>query len=161
MTGGDVDHLYSIDIIPIQLNQLNQPNKLHPPYMKLHCQSFFFDQICPSMACIKKRTAEYRISNIECRRVESLRSVVFIIDRSTQKLTTGRIHSFVIRHSTFFIRHSAFVILFFTPPETFPLPWNTADRQVDMPNQTRAKWVFLPDLLFAGFHHPAFGHRLQ
>jgi len=30
------------------------------------------------------------------------------IDRSTQKLTTGRIHSFDIRHSLFDIRHSLF-----------------------------------------------------
>jgi hypothetical protein len=38
---------------------------------------------------IEKRTAEYRITNIECRRMESLRSVFFKI---------GRIHYFDIRH---------------------------------------------------------------
>jgi hypothetical protein len=39
---------------------------------------------------------EYRISNPppadKCRRVESLRSVFYKMDRSTQKLTTGGIH---------------------------------------------------------------------
>ena len=32
----------------------------------------------------------------------SLRSVFFMIDRSTQKLTTGRIHYFDIRYSLFY-----------------------------------------------------------
>ncbi|CAB1076931.1 hypothetical protein D1AOALGA4SA_4728 [Olavius algarvensis Delta 1 endosymbiont] len=55
------------------------------------------------------------ISKIECRRVESLQASpsattrdvapsFFKIDRSTQKLTTGRIHSFDIRHSLIDIR---------------------------------------------------------
>ena len=42
---------------------------------------------------------EYRTA--ERRRIESLRSVFFKIDRSTQKLTTGRIPYFDIRHSLF------------------------------------------------------------
>jgi hypothetical protein len=54
---------------------------------------------------VKKRTAEPK--NIECRMskdgIASL-SHFFKIDRSTQKLTTGRIHSFDIRHSSFDIR---------------------------------------------------------
>jgi hypothetical protein len=37
----------------------------------------------------------------ECRRKESLCSVFFKIDRSTQRLTAGRIHYFDIRHSLF------------------------------------------------------------
>jgi hypothetical protein len=40
----------------------------------------------------------------ECRRMESLSSVFFKIDRSTQKLTTGKIPYFDIRHSLFDIR---------------------------------------------------------
>jgi hypothetical protein len=39
------------------------------------------------------------------------RSSFFKIDRSTQKLTTSRIHSFDIRHSTFDIRYSLFLWL--------------------------------------------------
>jgi len=74
-----------------------------------------------------RRTAEYRISNPpaadKCRRVESLQASpsattrqvaqsYYKIDRSTQKLTTGRIHSFDIRHSLFDIRYSLFQSFF-------------------------------------------------
>ena len=41
---------------------------------------------------VKSEPQNRRISNIECRRMESLRSVFYKIDRSTQKLTTGRTH---------------------------------------------------------------------
>ena len=69
------------------------------PYMKLHE--------------VKSEPQNRRMSNVECRRAESLRSVFIKIDRSTLsfdpealegKLTTGRIHYFDIRHSSFDIR---------------------------------------------------------
>ncbi len=57
-----------------------------------------------SMARIKQRTAEYRISNrrisnIECRMMESLREIFF---------KTDRIHSFDVQCWTFEIRYSIF-----------------------------------------------------
>jgi len=57
-----------------------------------------------------RRTAEYRILNIEGwnRFAQSF----YKIDRSTKKLTTGRIHSFDIRHSLFDIRYSLFQSFF-------------------------------------------------
>jgi len=68
----------------------------------------------------KKRTAEPK--NIECRMskdgIASLK--LFIkIDRSTQKLTTGRIHSFDIRHSLFDIRYSLFKSFFYDQNSRF------------------------------------------
>jgi hypothetical protein len=44
--------------------------------------------------------------------MESLRSVFFKIDRSTQKLTTGRIPYFDSRYSLFDIRYSLFQSFF-------------------------------------------------
>ncbi|CAB1077659.1 hypothetical protein D1AOALGA4SA_5445 [Olavius algarvensis Delta 1 endosymbiont] len=44
--------------------------------------------------------------------MESLRSIFFKIDRSTQKLTTGRIHYFDIRYSLFDIRYSLLKVSF-------------------------------------------------
>ena len=67
----------------------------------------------------KPQNIEYRtaacdeLSRVECRRVESLCSVFFKIDRSTHKLTTGRIHYFDIRHSLFDIRYSLYQSFFF------------------------------------------------
>jgi len=49
---------------------------------------------------MEQRTAEYRISNIEPQNVEvwfRFAQSFFTIDRSTQKLTTGKIHYFDIR----------------------------------------------------------------
>jgi hypothetical protein len=57
---------------------------------------------------VKSEPQNRRISNIECRRVESLRSVFYKMDRSTQKLTTGGIH-----YSTFDVGRSMFISFFF------------------------------------------------
>ena len=48
------------------------------------------------------------MSNVECRRMESLRSVFYNIDRSTQKLTTSRIH-----YSMLDVRCSMFISFLF------------------------------------------------
>jgi hypothetical protein len=69
---------------------LSKNSDPHNPQMKLHE--------------VKSEPQNRRMSNVECRRAESLRSVFFKIDRSTQKLTAGRIHYFDIRHSSFDIR---------------------------------------------------------
>jgi hypothetical protein len=55
------------------------------------------------------RTANRRMSNIEPQNVEGwfrFAQSFYKTDRSTQKLTTGRIHPFDIRHSIFDIRFS-------------------------------------------------------
>ena len=49
-------------------------------------------KLAASIAWIKQRTAEYRITNIEFRRMESFREIFFKIDR---------IHSFDVRCWTF------------------------------------------------------------
>jgi hypothetical protein len=59
---------------------------------------------------VKSEPQNRRISNIECRRVGSLRSVFYKIDRSTQKLTTGGIH-----YSTFDVGRSMFDA--YSPPK--------------------------------------------
>jgi len=50
-----------------------------------------------------RRTAEYRMSNVECRNVDSLRSVIIIMDRSTKD---SRQAEFIVRRS-----------MLFSPPE--------------------------------------------
>jgi len=60
-------------------------------------------------------TVNRRISNIEPQNVEGWNRYAlsfYKIDRSTQKLTTGRIHPFDIRHSIFIIRYSLFQSFF-------------------------------------------------
>jgi hypothetical protein len=57
----------------------------------------------PLMKQVKSEPQNRRISNVECRRMESLRSVFYKLDRSTQKLTTGGIH-----YSTFDVERSVF-----------------------------------------------------
>ena len=54
-------------------------------------------KLAASMAWIKQRTAEYRMTNDEGRRMESLREIFFKIDR---------IHSFDVRCWTFDVRCS-------------------------------------------------------
>jgi hypothetical protein len=67
---------------------------------------------------IECRTAACdELSRVECRRVESLCSVFFKIDRSTTEAHDGQ--NSLLRHSTFIIRYSLFLSFFLTGPAAF------------------------------------------
>jgi hypothetical protein len=73
----------------------------------LYAPCFFYPLV--KLEYFKSEPQNRRISNNEFRREVSLRSIIFFKNRPfSERLTTGRIHSFDIRHSVFDVRYSLF-----------------------------------------------------